>query len=155
MRHTLRERFRDGWTVRKGDGRDGVPPGVALLTAFMIGLWTFLVVANLPVHVTVDGTPVTLDPSVTGWGGLPVLLVSVVGLLAAWGLLLRRSWGYVGTLLASFLGAILAFGATRTPRHPYREVWNAVLVALVAIVVYLLFRHEHVLSEWIADHDSR
>lgn len=53
-------------TVRRDGARDAVPPGVVLLTVFLVGLWTFLVVTNLPVHVTVDGTPVTLDPSVPG-----------------------------------------------------------------------------------------
>lgn len=155
MLRALRERFRRRVASRGDSPVREIPPGVALTTAFLLGLWTFLVVTNVPVRVAVDGSPVAVAASVTDWGGASALLLSIVGLAATVGLLLRRLWGYVGTLVASSLGAILAFRATTTPGDPHEPFWTVVLVALVVVVAYLMFGHEQILSAWIADRDSR
>lgn len=157
MLRSLRERVRGG-EEPGADRRAAIPPGVAVVTAFLLGLWAFLVVTNGPVRVAVDGSPVTVDPLESDWGGLPVLVVSIVGLLAAWGLLLGRFWGYVGSLVTAAIGAVLAY-AMVTSGYPYRfptpHFWTLVLVALVVCVAYLVFAHERVLVDWVAKHESR
>lgn len=157
MLRSLRERVRGGEEAGD-DRRDAVPLGVAVVTVFLLGLWAFLAVTNGPLRVAVDGSPVTVDPSESRWGGLPVLVVSIVGLLTAWGLLLGRFWGYVGSLVTAASGAVLAYTiitAGYPPGFPTGDFWTLVLVALVVCVAYLVFAHEHVLGEWVAKHESR